>query len=940
MAIKGGDPILEKQNWSTWFFGLCALMFFCYGAAVYQEFVSRRTYIVYQERFQKFDHDKTEREFQAFQTKWAKDEEAAAKKGESAADLQKKIDEAKAKLDSAEYKKLKDERWTKFLEVGFYKSERAKSKSKLDAQFYTWKHTQHDEGEQAASPEEKTYAEMQKDFESWTEKFNAKSAELEKIDEQLKAYDGAVLAAQHDYDAHMEPYNKYEEKLAKIDGRSVRTIDQIRNDRLGIGGPFTFGTIDRCRSCHVAIDKPGYDLALFKKLDEKDPSKKYDEVFSSHPHMDPLLTKHPVEEYGCSVCHQGNGRATRIITPLGADPDDYVFKWGADQVHGYTDHGGDDFPLLRGDYVQSTCQRCHAQQRWLDDAPVYEKGKDLFIEKGCHGCHAIKGYEDLPRVAPELTHIRGKVTPEWLVEWITNPKAFYPDTRMPAFVFNPNTPGQADPANNIKAAMDAKTFAGMPLDPADANAPEKVHEDTVIKIAAYLWQESQEDPPMPFGKYPGGGNAANGKTIVETVGCIACHNDGDKGNHRAPPLYKAGAKMASADWIYNWIQEPRWHAGTTVMPQLRLTPAEAKDVTEYLWEAGAKERPKENPELRKKLNDPALAKEGGNLISGWGCGGCHLIKGHEKDARIAPELTTFAEKTPLELAFGDAKTPETWLDWTKGKLHNPRQYVDVRSQARMPWFNLSDDEIHALTVYLQGQKNPRVPDDMKKQFTGRNATIERGRALVNQYNCVGCHTIEGRGGEVLAWNKERALQPPNLNKEGVKVQESFLREFIKNPNFMGHPIRPWLHIRMPTFPLSDDERASIIAYFRAVDDVKEPYDEPVHLTASQEALIPMGKELFQKDNCANCHIVNGVQKATAANVAPDLGNVINRFRPDGVKVWLESPQKAYPGVIMPGFFYDWDQDTDKLTPIAKDPDKEIEAVRAYVYSLGHAKPGS
>ncbi|HVO30145.1 MAG TPA: hypothetical protein VMV18_05400, partial [bacterium] len=68
MAIKGGDPILEKQNWSTWFFGLCAVMFFCYGAAVYQEFVSRRTYIVYQERFQQFDHARTQGEFDVFRT--------------------------------------------------------------------------------------------------------------------------------------------------------------------------------------------------------------------------------------------------------------------------------------------------------------------------------------------------------------------------------------------------------------------------------------------------------------------------------------------------------------------------------------------------------------------------------------------------------------------------------------------------------------------------------------------------------------------------------------------------------------------------------------------------------------------------------------------------------------------------------------------------------
>src|SRR5207253_7461230 len=167
-----------------------------------------------------------------------------------------------------------------------------------------------------------------------------------------------------------------------------------------------------------------------------------------------------------------------------------------------------------------------------------------------------------------------------------------------------------------------------------------------------------------------------------------------------------------------WIRNPRWHSSTTTMPSLRLTESEARDVTAWLWSNGQAERRKENPELMKKLEDPALAKEGGLLVAQWGCAGCHLIKGHEKDGRIGPELTLFGEKKPFELAFGDSPVPEEWLAWTEGKIHNPRQYVDVRSAARMPWFGLDEQEIHALTVYLRGQRNLRVPPDMKKQFVG------------------------------------------------------------------------------------------------------------------------------------------------------------------------------------------------------------------------------
>lgn len=985
MAIKGGDPILEKQNWSTWFFGLCAFLFLCYGAVVYQEFVSRRTYIYYQSKFQAFDYDKTEKEFGEFKKTY----DAAGE-----APLKAAVDQATKAKDSAEYKKLAADRYDQFRRYVFTKNERAKTKSVQDALFYEWKHAQHQElrgeerakereywtldiqlhGDKSAAPPELA-ADIKKElgpgFVDWDTKVQAEqdklyNAQKTGLDDKLAAYDDAIKSAEKALDDHRAPYAAYEDRLDKIKGRSVRTVDQIVNDRLGIGGAYTFGTVDRCRSCHVTIDKPGYDEAIFDKIGDKDDPltkyKGYKTVFSTHPKADLFFTNHPVEQYGCTVCHAGQGRATRIKTAsIFQSPDKDVFKVDMDQPHGpASEHGAHQWeePLLRGDFMQSYCQRCHAPQRWLDEAPVYEKGKDLFLQKGCTGCHAVKGYEDQPRIGPELYRIKAKVTPEWMVSWIMNPKAFYPNTRMPMFVFDDYQVGAKDPKDNVSVMKH----------------PE-IQKDTATKIAAYLWQNSADEAPLPLGKFPGGGNVANGEKIIETVGCLGCHVKGDKGTGRAPPLDKAGAKIVSEDWIWNWIQDPRWHSATTVMPRLRLTPEEAKDVTAWLWQAGASERPKDDPALVKQLEDPANAKAGGNLIAAWGCFGCHAIKGHEKDGRIGPELTFFAEKKPFELAFGDTKVAEDWLDWTEGKLTNPRQYVDARAASRMPWMALAPDEVHALTVYLRGMKDPKVPEDMKKQFTGRAAKIERGRLLVNQYNCVGCHTIEGRGGLILPFTKDlaakndliaRQLQPPNLKTEGLKIQADFLLDFLKNPggpnNATGPRIRPWLKIRMPTFPLTDEDRADIIAYFRAVDGIDDPYDV-VNLAALDANKVGHGETLVQNPtsqhglNCRACHVFKGQTPAgnSMENIAPDLANVWFRFRPDGVKVWLQAPQKAMPGTKMPGFFYDWDAKKDKSpngppspqslevtwsTPDGKTPtqeevdDHEIDAVRQYLFSLG------
>src|SRR5215471_17529416 len=45
----------------------------------------------------------------------------------------------------------------------------------------------------------------------------------------------------------------------------------------------------------------------------------------------------------------------------------------------------------------------------------------------------VKGYENIPKIAPSLLKISAKVDPSWMVRWIENPHKFRPRTRMPNF---------------------------------------------------------------------------------------------------------------------------------------------------------------------------------------------------------------------------------------------------------------------------------------------------------------------------------------------------------------------------------------------------------------------------------------------------------------------------------------------------------------------------
>ncbi len=86
--------------------------------------------------------------------------------------------------------------------------------------------------------------------------------------------------------------------------------------------------------------------------------------------------------------------------------------------------------------------------RWLaqrqDDVPAASTeltahGEELVRTKGCVGCHAIQGINDVARVGPNLSNIASRrqiagVLPystDNMREWLVNPQAVKPGTRMP-----------------------------------------------------------------------------------------------------------------------------------------------------------------------------------------------------------------------------------------------------------------------------------------------------------------------------------------------------------------------------------------------------------------------------------------------------------------------------------------------------------------------------
>ncbi len=111
--------------------------------------------------------------------------------------------------------------------------------------------------------------------------------------------------------------------------------------------------MDRCVSCHVGM-APG---------ESGIPG---DRVYGKHP-----TVVHDPAEYGCTVCHGGQGRATTTADAHGAVP-----HWPE--------------PMIPKAYAYAGCGTCHTHLKVPNQAR-HERGKRLFERYDCLACHRVEG---------------------------------------------------------------------------------------------------------------------------------------------------------------------------------------------------------------------------------------------------------------------------------------------------------------------------------------------------------------------------------------------------------------------------------------------------------------------------------------------------------------------------------------------------------------------
>lgn len=622
----------------------------------------------------------------------------------------------------------------------------------------------------------------------------------------------------------------------------------------------SLGALDRCPTCHLGIDDPrGEDPALHR-------------VLRAHPRREELLGAHPVERFGCTSCHRGQGPALT-----------------ADEAHGV---GAPDWPnpMLPLNLVEASCVRCHPDDDALGGAPVASRGRRLFGELGCGGCHAVA--DDAPAASgPPLGHVGSKMQVAALVDWIREPAR-----------------------RRAGAVMPRAWQVGDPRAAAESAA-----------IAAYLL--SQPGSFGSAGDLPDVSASARGPAIFKARGCVACHDAGaavsagagTQGGASAAPADDAwaafgdgGGEVASAGeapapidfgpslaeigarlrfpFLVAWLRDPRAYSPSTPMPRMRLAEEEVQALASWLSTLGAPGAPPVG------LDDPALVAEGGLLVRRHGCYGCHDIPGLTEAGRPGPDLTDYGGKSAQELFFGDVDLPpaeRTWARYTELKISNPMAFATVDIEQWMPTYELAPDEVHALVTWLAGLQSRRPPAAWvaAPQVPSEIALAER---IVQERNCKGCHTLDERPGDVTRFVSDTSQAPPDLTHEGARVQPQWLLDFLLAPR----EVRPWLDLRMPDFGLSEREALALVSWFADRDGLTGPL-RPLSWMRTEGDRSAEAGFLFIELKCASCHTAGG---AGVSDLAPDLQLAASRLQPSWVRRFLLDPQALLPGTRMPQFF--------------------------------------
>jgi mono/diheme cytochrome c family protein len=431
------------------------------------------------------------------------------------------------------------------------------------------------------------------------------------------------------------------------------------------------GRVDRCTTCHLGADDPAFASApaLFRS------------------HSGTWLTTHPVERFGCTVCHDGQGEAT-----------DYMHA-------GHKPLPGVGRPMRPLETIEASCGTCH---RSLEppDAPRLAEGRRLIAESGCVACHEIPGFEAVGFRGPALDSLGYKLRADWLEGWLKDPKGYLANSKMGNFRLS------AGEISSLRALLLSQKAQGP------------------LEAAGVDWKKA---------------DTANGKALFGQLRCVSCHAVNGRGGTMGPELSRIGDKVRR-DWLFSYLKDPHREQPDTAMLQYRLADGQVRDLTAFLLDE-YKTAVGDAEGAAAPYQEAAAVAEGRSVFVRRGCYGCHKLAGVRETGKIGPSLAGVADHDPDQLPYGKKPVRRTTENYIFLKLQQPDA---LGAPSLMPTFSFTPAQTATITVALASLHKTDLPASRVVREAPPPPYRPRGPfgELVMRYRCLSCHRIGGSGGDL------------------------------------------------------------------------------------------------------------------------------------------------------------------------------------------------
>jgi mono/diheme cytochrome c family protein len=442
------------------------------------------------------------------------------------------------------------------------------------------------------------------------------------------------------------------------------------------------------------------------------------------------------------------------------------------------------------------------------------RGQALLQELACGNCHGgIEPSAELFDQAPSLSFAGLRYRPGFLFDYLSKPQQVRPHlgrARMPDF---------------------------------------NLSERERLALTLFLSEQRQTDRPLP--SFPLGlhqdvsllSHEAADRLIKHELSCISCHTWNGVGEERAGELMLTGVRLRPS-WLREYLAMPQAFEPNTAMPatfyqlsedgrgleeMVHGSEQKIAGLVTYLDSAAAGQRAIMERRLSdaRSMHPDVTAEMGRKAFVALNCAACHR---HTEivGSRNAPDLL-----------IASRRVKPAWLTsyLARPMPIRPSGY-HPGTGSRMPDYQLREDERAAIIETLMPEREAIEPIVPLSLF----AEAKASRLLHDQLACLGCHALEGKGGNI----------GPDLLQSSSRLRTQYLREVIADPGGTNPASI------MPRAPLTEVEAELIVRYL-ATRKPSVQATEYVSLTDTplRSPEDTVGVRGLYLTHCSPCHGLTG-----------------------------------------------------------------------------------